>query len=130
MEVVVEFFSLDSGAVLERKTQTFGLKPRPEVDETHPRMSAERTDVIGSCSIDKGLHIKRKILGCSSYPYHVINCAYTLFIRLTVKLCMHLPLLYHWCLNKLRACVRSRHYKQPTPVVNDILYNAASVCEI
>ena len=26
-------FSLDSGAVLERETQTFGLKPRPEADE-------------------------------------------------------------------------------------------------
>lgn len=35
MEVVVDFyfFALGSGAVLERKTQTFGLKSRTEVDE-------------------------------------------------------------------------------------------------
>lgn len=35
------------------------------------------------CSVDKGLHIKS-----SSYWYHVINSAYTPFIRLTVKLCI------------------------------------------
>lgn len=52
----------------------------------------------GSRSIDEGHLIKKRKLAFLS----VIKCAYTLFIRLTVKL--HLPLfLYHRSLKKLRA---------------------------
>lgn len=58
------FFALGSGAVLERKTQTFGLKSRTEVDEMN--VSQQENRCYGSCSVDNGLHIKRKILGCSS----------------------------------------------------------------
>lgn len=65
--------------------------------------------------------------------YHVINCAYTHFIRLNAKLCMHLPLFISQMSPEAKstsASVRSRHYKQPASVVGDILYSAASVGEL
>lgn len=68
----------------------------------------------GAGASSEGLRIERKkwprtvavtFVSCNKL------CLHSFFIRLNVKLCMHLPLLYCRCLEGTFAAVWSRHYK-------------------